>query len=76
MLSIDDTKKILKNPAMSDKEAEQIRDEFRFLVDIIFEKWMEDRKNKRLPNYETGLTRNNDKGEGATGQKTASDNLS
>lgn len=61
---------------MSDKEAEQIRDEFRFLVDIIFEKWMEDRKNKRLPNYEAGLTRNNDKGEGATGQETASDNLS
>ena len=61
---------------MSDKEAEQIRDEFRFLVDIIFEKWMEDRKNKRLPNYETGLTGNNDKGEGATGQKTTRDNLS
>jgi len=46
MLSLEETKKILKRPEMSDKETEKIRDGFYYLTEIIFEKWMIDKKNK------------------------------
>ena len=45
MLSLEKTKKTLKRPYMSDAEAEKIRDGVYNLVEIIFEKWMVDRKN-------------------------------
>ncbi len=49
MLSIEETKKILKNENMSDAEAEEIRDCCQGLAEVIFDKWMEDRKNKKKP---------------------------
>ena len=39
MLSLNETKRILNRPKMSDEEAEKIRDGFYNLTEIIFEKW-------------------------------------
>jgi len=41
MLSVERVKKILNNPTLSDKEAEEIRDSFLILAEIIYDKWME-----------------------------------
>lgn len=48
MLSIERVKKLLDDPTISDDEAEKIRDDMRALVEIIFEKWMEDRKSGKI----------------------------
>ena len=47
MLSIKRVKELLNNPDISDKEAEEIRDNFRMLAEIIFEKWQQDKKIKQ-----------------------------
>ena len=39
MLSIERAKELLDNLALSDKEVEEIRDEYHALAEIIFEKW-------------------------------------
>lgn len=39
MLSIERVKQLLKDPALSDADAEKIRDEFRILAEIIFDQW-------------------------------------
>jgi len=44
MLSIENVKKLLNNLEISDKEAEEIRDAFYMLAEIIFEKWQKERK--------------------------------
>ena len=43
MISIEETKRILKDKTISDEEAEIIRDEFRALAEIIFEKYQSDK---------------------------------
>ena len=43
MLAIEQVKKIIGDPDISDEEAEQIRDECRIFAEIIFERWL---KNK------------------------------
>ena len=43
MLSIEHTKKILNDPTISDEEVEKIRDTFRALADIVFEKWQQEK---------------------------------
>jgi len=43
MLSVERVKELLTDPGLSDAEVEQIRDEFQILVEIIFEKWSEER---------------------------------
>jgi hypothetical protein len=48
MLSIEETKKILKDPNMSDEEATEIRDGFYNLVEIIFEQWDFERKTRYI----------------------------
>jgi len=48
MLSIEQTKKLLKDPNISDKEIEEIRDGFRMLAEIIFEKWQQEKQTKRV----------------------------
>jgi len=48
MLSIQQVKKILKRPDMSDEEAEALRDGFRTLAEFVFEQWQRDRKAGRL----------------------------
>jgi len=43
-ISVEQTKKILNDPTMSDEQAEEIRDGFRMLGEVIFDKWFEERK--------------------------------
>ena len=45
MLSVERTKQLLNDPTLSDKEVAEIRDEFRALAEIIFEKWQEERES-------------------------------
>jgi hypothetical protein len=49
MLSTARTKEILKNEnlALTDKEAEKVRDGFDVLTEIIFEKWRRKREQER-----------------------------
>ena len=44
MLSIKRTKELLNDKDVSDKKAEEIRDGFYVLTEIIFEKWRGERK--------------------------------
>ncbi len=46
MLSIERTKQLINDPLLSDKEAEEIRDGFRALAEIIFETWREEKKRE------------------------------
>ena len=47
MLSVERVKTLLGDPKVSEKEAEKIRDAFRLLAEVIFEKWQE-QKGRRL----------------------------
>jgi len=62
IVSVEETKKILKNPELADEEAEKIRDEFRMLAEVIFDKWFEERKqlNKTVSAGEIAKTTNAD----------------
>lgn len=46
MLTLNQVKEILKNKDMPDKEAEEIRDGFYNLAEIIFEHWKNSLKQK------------------------------
>ena len=39
MLSIERIKEIFKNPTLSDQEAAQIRDELRYLAELMLDQW-------------------------------------
>ena len=59
MLSVERVKELLNDPNISDKEAEEIRDDFHNFAEIIFDKWMGERekannekKEKISPCYE------------------------
>jgi hypothetical protein len=39
MLSIEQTKRLLDNPQLSDREAEEIREISYILAELVFEKW-------------------------------------
>ena len=43
MLSVEQMKKILDDPSLSDDETKEIRDSFRILAEIIFDEWQKDR---------------------------------
>ena len=50
MISIERARELIKDKDISGAEVEQIRDEFRILAEIIFEKYQQDRakdKNKQ-----------------------------
>jgi hypothetical protein len=49
MISIERTKELLADATISDQEAEKIRDSFRDLAEIIFNKWKDeyDYKNRQ-----------------------------
>jgi len=47
MLSVERVKQLLNDPKISDEEAEKIRDEFHILAEMIFEKWIEDKKKAK-----------------------------
>ncbi len=50
MLSIEQTRKILgkKAEGLTDEQLTEIRDGYRLLVEVIFDKWQEDRKSGKL----------------------------
>lgn len=47
MLSLEEVRKSLNDPSISDDKALEIRDQFYALAEIIFEKWQTDRKKER-----------------------------
>ncbi len=47
MLSIEEMKKCLDDKSLSDKEVEEVRDGLYGLAEVIFEKWQQDKKNKK-----------------------------
>mgnify|MGYP001619382665 CR=1 FL=1 len=47
MLSVERVKELLNDPKISDKEVEEIRDNFNILAEIIFEKWIEEKKKEK-----------------------------
>jgi len=54
MLTVEQTKKLLNNPALSDEMAEKIRDDFRLLAEVIFKKQRQEKLKTKLQNeYET-----------------------
>ncbi|MFQ6049737.1 MAG: hypothetical protein ACE5J0_01695 [Candidatus Paceibacterales bacterium] len=46
MLSIEQTRKLLNDPKISEEEVKEIRDSFRMLAEIIFEKWQQEKQAK------------------------------
>lgn len=44
LLTVEQTKKILNEPEMTEEKATVIRDGFRLLAEVIREKWLEERK--------------------------------
>ncbi len=48
MLSIEETKKLLNDTTISDEQVEQIRDEIRALVEVIFQSWLEKEQAKKV----------------------------
>jgi hypothetical protein len=47
MLSIERIKEILNNPTLSDREAAQIRDELRYLAELLFDQWEYEENQRR-----------------------------
>ena len=50
MLSLEEVKKLLNDPKLTDEEVLEIRDQLYSLAEIIFEKYQEDRKKEREKN--------------------------
>lgn len=50
LLTIEDTKKILNKPELTDEEATEIRDGYRLMAEVIFDKWLSERKTKATIN--------------------------
>lgn len=44
LLSIEETKKILNNPSLTEEQLTEIRDGYRLMAEVIFDKWVEDRR--------------------------------
>jgi hypothetical protein len=49
MLTLEQVKKTLNDPSISDQEALEIRDQLHSLAEIIFEKWQQDKAAGKLP---------------------------
>lgn len=47
MLSVERVKELLNDPKISDEETEKIRDEFYIFADMIFDKWIKDKKKEK-----------------------------
>lgn len=48
MLSLEETKRALNDQSITDEEALKIQDDTNSLVELIFEKWEQDRQKERL----------------------------
>jgi hypothetical protein len=51
MITLEQVKKLLDDPAISDEEALEIRDQCYSLAEIVFEQWQKDKKNGKLPGH-------------------------
>lgn len=49
MLTLEQMKKLLDDPSLSDEQILEIRDQLYALAEIIYEKWQQDRKAGKLP---------------------------
>lgn len=56
VVSIEQAKKILNDPKLSDEQVLEIRDGFRMLSEVIFDVWFEERKTKKLPSASVNTT--------------------
>lgn len=52
MLSLEQMKRLLNNPAIPDDEVLEIRDQFYSLAEIIFEQWQKERQQERAQHKE------------------------
>ncbi len=50
MLDLEQAKKIIDDPNFSEKEIEEIRDDFHILAEMIFEKWQKEKLNNKNNN--------------------------
>jgi hypothetical protein len=50
VISVEEMKIILADDTLSDDEVKEIRDGLRALAEVIFEKWQQDTKNKKVNN--------------------------
>lgn len=57
LLTVEDTKKILNKPELTDEKATEIRDGFRLLSEVIREKWLEERKEANKQKLEKQQTK-------------------
>ena len=49
MLTLEQMKKLLDDPSLTDSEILEIRDQLYSLAELIFEKWQQDKKAGKLP---------------------------
>lgn len=49
MLTLEQMKKLLDDPSLTDEQILEIRDQLYALAEIIYEKWQQDRKAGKLP---------------------------
>ncbi|NLD47028.1 MAG: hypothetical protein GX660_07490 [Clostridiaceae bacterium] len=52
MLSLEEAKKTLNDPNLTDEEVLEIRDSFQALAEIIFEQWQLERRKERMESLE------------------------
>ena len=51
MLSVERIKELINDPTITDKDAEEIRDSFRTLAEIIFKQWQFEKAKNRKPEH-------------------------
>ena len=49
MLTLEQMKKLLDDPSLTDEQVLEIRDQLYALAEIIYEKWQQDKKAGKLP---------------------------
>ncbi len=49
MLTLEQMKKLLDDPSLTDEQILEIRDQLYALAEIIYEKWQQDKKAGKLP---------------------------
>ena len=49
MLTLEQMKKLLNDPSLTDEQVLEIRDQLNSLAELIYEKWQQDRKAGKLP---------------------------
>ena len=46
IISLKDAKALLEDPNLTDQEVEEIKEQIRLMLEIIYEKWLQDQKNR------------------------------